>query len=244
MPSSLLTRKPIVVALMVFLSGIAAQAWQLGARETKEWVDRLENPERITGLKIDDVIQRLGLKPGMTVADIGAGTGVFSRSFAKAVAPDGKVYATDVDQGLVDFIGKKAKQEGISNLQGILGKFEDPLLPAKDVDMAFFHDVMHHIEHREAYLKTLISYLKPTGRIAFIEFEPASQQHPHQEAGQAKGHAEGHMQVSKESVTHWMAGLGFRPAAESDLFKGNKWFVIFERGTAPVEDDIPPMSHH
>ncbi|OFV96541.1 MAG: hypothetical protein A3F68_02725 [Acidobacteria bacterium RIFCSPLOWO2_12_FULL_54_10] len=232
------------MALMVLWSGIAAQAWQLGARETKEWVDRLENPERIAGLKIGEVIQRLGLKPGMIVADIGAGTGVFSRSFAKAVAPGGKVYATEVDQGLVDFIGQKAKQVGIGNLQAILGKFEDPLLPSRDVDLAFFHDVMHHIEHREAYLKTLISYLKPTGRIALIEFEPASQQHPHQEPGQAQGQQEGHMQVSKESVTHWLAGLGFRPAAEPDLFKGNKWFVIFERGTAPADEDIPEISHH
>jgi ubiquinone/menaquinone biosynthesis C-methylase UbiE len=148
------------------------------------------------------------------------------------VAPGGKVYAVDVDQGLVDYISERAKQENLTNIQAVLGEFDDPKLPVRDVDVAFFHDVMHHIEHREAYLKTLVSYLKPTARIVLIEIDPANPQHPHQ-AHVEKEHG---MQLSKESVTHWLAGLGFHPAQEFDLFKGEKWFVIYERGAAPTQD--------
>ena len=240
MPSRNLWKNPVLMAWLVLWGGaIAAQAFQLGGRSAEEWVKTLESPQRIAGLKIEEVISRLKLKPGMIVADIGAGTGVFSRPFAKAVAPGGKVYAVDVDQGLVDYIAQRAKQENSSNVQAVLGKFEDPNLPSRDVDLAFFHDVLHHIEHREAYLKTLVSYLKPTGRIVLIEIDPANPQHPHQEHVE-KEHG---MQLSKESATHWLAALGFQPAEEFDLFKGEKWFVIYEREAPPVQEEMEMHGH-
>ena len=97
------SQKPIFMALLILWAGVSAgQALQLGARDAEEWIKTLESPQRIAGLKINEVISRLYLKPGMIVADIGAGTGVFSRPLARAVAPGGKVYAIDVDQGLVD----------------------------------------------------------------------------------------------------------------------------------------------
>jgi cyclopropane fatty-acyl-phospholipid synthase-like methyltransferase len=221
--------KPAFEIGLLLLFGLgSAHALQLGARSAKEWIKTLESPERLAGLKIDEVISRLNLKPGMTVADIGAGTGVFSRALAKAVAPGGTVYAVDVDRGLVDYIGQRARQENLGNLQPVLGEFGDPKLPSRNVDVAFFHDVLHHIEHREAYLKTLAPYLKPAARIVLIEIDPHNPNHPHQQHVE-KEHG---MQLSKESVTQWLAGLGFRPAAEFDLFHGEKWFVIYERGGA------------
>ena len=95
--------KTSLIAGLILCAGLpAAHGFQLGARSAEEWIKTLESPERLAGLKIDEVISRINLKPGMIVADIGAGTGVFSRAFARAVAPGGKVYAIDVDQGLVD----------------------------------------------------------------------------------------------------------------------------------------------
>src|SRR5437660_10871800 len=101
---------------LVMLVAIEAQT-QLGSRETKEWIQNLDRPERIAGLKIDKVLPLLKLKPGDKVADIGAGAGAFSLPLAKAVAPSGKVYAVDIDPGLLDYIAQKAKKENVENIQ-------------------------------------------------------------------------------------------------------------------------------
>ena len=120
----------LLVSLSVFSLGAGSSSAQLGGREAPDWIQRLERPDRLAGLKVEQIVQRLALKPGMVIADIGAGSGVFSRPMAKAVAPSGKVYAVDIDQGLLDHINQRAKQESISNIQTVLGKFADPAIPA------------------------------------------------------------------------------------------------------------------
>ncbi|MFZ0979999.1 MAG: methyltransferase domain-containing protein, partial [Candidatus Acidiferrales bacterium] len=133
--------------------------------DAKTWIQRLERPERIPGLRIDDVVARLELKPGDVVADIGAGTGAFAVPFAKAVAPSGKVLAVNIWPGLLDYINEKARKENVTNLETILAKLDDPNLPKNQVDVAFFHDVLHNMNDRQAYLEVLASYLKPSGRV-------------------------------------------------------------------------------
>ena len=83
----------------------------------------------------------------------------------------------------------------MTNVVPVLGKFTDPALPARDVDVAFFHDVLHHVENRAAYLKSVAGYLKPGGRIVVIEFNPGDSPHK----------AEPELIVSKEQTAGWMA---------------------------------------
>jgi len=212
----------LVSLLVLWVAATAASALQLGSRDAKEWIDRLERPDRIAGLKVPEVVSRLGLKPGMVIADIGAGTGVFSRPLAKAVAPAGKVYSVDIDPGLLDYINQRAKQENIANIRTVQGKFEDPAIPAKDVDMAFFHDVFHHIEKRQVYLKALAGYIKPNGMVAMVEMDDKDPKGPHREQPE--------MLVSRANVDKWMAEIGFHPVKEhNDLFPGTKWIVIYQR---------------
>ena len=199
---------------------VAARA-QLGSRPADEWIKNLDRPERTATLKIPEVIALLKLKPGDNVADIGAGAGAFSLPFAKAVAPSGKVYAVDIEPGLLDYIAGKAKKEGLDNVRPVKGEFSDPKIPARDVDLAFFHDVLHHIENRAAYLKALGTYIKPTGRIALIEMNRDDPKTPH------RGHPE--MLLGKDEVKGWMAAAGFRPVEEFDLFGTPKWFVVYSR---------------
>ena len=208
--------------LVLWAGATTAPAFQLGSRETKEWIDRLENPDRIKGLKVEEIVSRLGLKPGIVVADIGAGTGVFSRPLAKGVAPSGKVYSVDVQQGLLDYIAQRAKQENISNIRPVLGKFEDPNIPGKDVDLVFIHDVLHHIEKRQAYLKALANYTKPNARLALIEMDKNDPKTAHKDQPE--------MLVSRADVDKWLADVGFYPDKEfNDVFPGSKWFVIYQR---------------
>ncbi len=194
---------------------------QLASRETQEWIKNLERPERIAGLKIDEVLAVLKLKPGDNVADIGAGAGAFALPFAKTVAPSGKVYAVDIDAGLLDYIADKAKNQNLSNVHPVKGEFSDPKIPARDVDTAFFHDVFHHIENRQAYLKALATYIKPTGRIALIEMNKDDSKTPHRNNPE--------LQLSKEQVQEWMAAAGFYPAQEYDVYGMPKWFIIYTR---------------
>src|SRR6476620_4211392 len=116
---------PCLAGLMLAGGATNIQA-QLAARKADEGVTTLEGPQRIATQKIEAVLSKLDLKPGMVVADIGAGSGLFSRPLAKAVAPSGKVYAVDIQQDLLDHIDKRDKEENIRNIQTVLGALTDP----------------------------------------------------------------------------------------------------------------------
>lgn len=209
--------------LGVMLAGTVTESQaQLAARKAEEWVTTLEGPQRVASQKIDEVLSKLSLKPGMVVADIGAGSGLFSRPLAKAVAPAGKVYAVDIQQDLLDVINKRDKEENIRNIQTVLGEFNDPKLPARDVDLGFINDVLHHIQNRSAYLKALGSYVKPSGRIAIIEMDKNDPNTPHK--------SQPELLVAREEIMQWMSDGGFKLVDEHpDLFPGTKWFLVFGR---------------
>ncbi len=209
-------RVAAIVTVVGTIGASGAAAWQLGSRPAEQWIEILSRPERVKRLQIEEVIARLRLKSGDVLADIGAGSGVFSLPFARAVAPSGKVYAVEVDQDLVNHIGEKARAEDIANIETVLGEFSDPKLPTQDIDLAFFHDVLHHVKDRVGYLKNLSRYIKPGGRIAIIE----------------RGHRrpdEHEMHMTQEQVTEWMADEGFTPSEEHYLYDGGKWFVVYSR---------------
>src|SRR5687768_6278481 len=155
MPRSL--RATLILILASGMTPLPAAA-QLASRPAEEWIKMLDAPARVAGLKVDEIIDGLKLKPGDVVADLGAGSGVFSVSLARAVNPSGKVYAVEIDQALLDHINRKVKEQNVTNVHTVLGKYGDPSLPAADVDMAFMHDVLHHIEDRAGYLKNVARY--------------------------------------------------------------------------------------
>jgi 2-polyprenyl-3-methyl-5-hydroxy-6-metoxy-1,4-benzoquinol methylase len=204
-----------VAGLLLMLGLPHPAAAQLASRPADEWIRTLETPSRLESLKIYETLAALKLKPGQIVADIGAGTGVFTIPLAQATKPGGTVYAEDIDQALLDVISEKATEQGMTNVQAVLGEFGDPDLPA-DIDLAFINDVLHHIKDRAAYLKTLAAYLKPGGRIAIIELIP----------GQGGHKGEPELQVSQEEATKWMADAGLKPVDQIKLFT-DRWFVIY-----------------
>jgi ubiquinone/menaquinone biosynthesis C-methylase UbiE len=191
---------------------------QLGARTTDEWVRTLESPARVAGLKIAETLAALKIQPGQAVADIGAGTGIFTLQFGPSVRPGGKVYAVEVDEGLVHHIAERATEQGLGTIvETIYGDYSDPLLPAL-VDLAFINDVLHHIENRAAYLKALAGYLKPSGRVALIDFIPDRGSHRSEPA----------LQISREQADALMAEAGLKPVEEHKIFD-DKYFVIYAK---------------
>jgi predicted methyltransferase len=234
----------VAMALLAGISGSAAQnqggkapGTHQDLTDSKTWIDRLERPERIPGLKFQEVIECLNLKPGDVVADIGAGTGAYSLPFAKAVAPSGKALAVDIWPGLLDYINEKASKERVTNVQTVLAKQDDPSLPINQVDVAYFHDVFHNTNDRQDYLNRLVSELKPGGRIAIIEQEfddPIAKKWDLPED-----------RITREQVRAWMANVGFHLVGEFDIFQGennpngtglpSRWFVVYARGSTPVK---------
>jgi ubiquinone/menaquinone biosynthesis C-methylase UbiE len=210
---------PFLAALLLVtsLSPVIAEP-QLASRPAPEWIQRLERPERIAELRIDEILAKLQLKPGTVVADLGAGPGVFTLPIAKAVSPGGKVYAVEIQQEFLDHIARKTKEQNVTNAVPVLGKYTDPNLPAKDVDVAFFHDVLHHVENRAEYLKNLAPYVKPSGRIAVVELDPVKGSH----------RDDPKLRLTKEQVAAWMADAGFKPVEEFNMFD-DKWFVVYAR---------------
>jgi ubiquinone/menaquinone biosynthesis C-methylase UbiE len=215
-----MSRVPLLPLLTLAVGLLAAagpvQA-QLGARSTEEWLKTLDSQNRVARLRVDEAVSRLGLAPGAVVADIGAGSGVFTLPLARAV-PQGRVYAVDIDRGLVDHIARKAEEARAANVRPVLGAFTDPQLPARDVDLAFIFDVLHHIEDRATYLRSLASYLRSGGRIAVIDFHP--------ELGPHKNDPK--LQVTRDQTREWMAAAGLRPLAEHPLYD-DKWYVVYGR---------------
>jgi len=202
------------VLLLIWFAGAGVSARQLAGRPADDWSARLERPERIAGLKIDYIVASLGLKPGQTVA----GPGVLSVPIAKAVAPRGKVYAVEIDKGYFPHIAEKAAAEKVTNVVTVLGAFTDPQLPARDVDVALFHDVLHHIQDRAGYLKAMAGYMKPQGRIAIVELPPT---------GSHKDDPS--LIVTKDQAAGWMSDAGFRPVQEFDGLNEGKWFIVYGR---------------
>lgn len=118
----------------------------------------------------DKVIAALGLKPGDTVADLGSGGGYFTFRLARAVAPNGKVYAVDIDRDMIGLVAERARKEAPSIVETVIARPNDPALPGT-VDLVFTSNTYHHVDDRVAYFANLRKYLRPGGRVAIIDFD-------------------------------------------------------------------------
>ncbi len=132
----------------------------------------LESPKRDRWQKPDEVLEALRLRPGDVVADIGAGGGYFTEKLAHRVGPSGHVYATDVQEVMIQKLRKRVEKQGLTNVTVIHAGFDDPTLPPAACDLAFFSSVYKEIEGREEYMKKVRLALKQTGRVAILEYRP------------------------------------------------------------------------
>ena len=130
----------------------------------------LEREEREKEERTDVLMKALDLKPGMVVADIGAGTGYLSRRMAGAVTANGKVLAGDVQPEMVRMLKRLAQQKGLSNIVPSLGSETDVKLPAASVDLAIMVDVYHELAYPFEVMESIIRALKPGGQVVFIEY--------------------------------------------------------------------------
>ena len=132
-----------------------------------EWLMR---PERIEEEQPEKMIDALKLKPGMTVADVGAGVGYTTLRMARRVAPGGVILATDIQLKMVKALEERAREAGVKNVKPLLATADDPRLPEAGVDLALMVDVYHECADPAAMLAALRKALKPDGRLVLVEF--------------------------------------------------------------------------
>jgi cyclopropane fatty-acyl-phospholipid synthase-like methyltransferase len=150
-------RHPVSGRVLAPVMGVGGAAW-------------LERPEREDEEAPSRALDALELKPGMVVADIGAGSGYYSVRMAKRVGPTGRVFATDIQQGMIDILNRRIAGERLDNVTTVLGGVDDPRLPPRSLDLAIMVDVYHELQSPQVFLQRLRECFKPDGRLVLLEF--------------------------------------------------------------------------
>jgi SAM-dependent methyltransferase len=143
--------------------------------DPEQWTKQFESPERTAWQKPDEVIASLTLASDATVADLGAGTGYFAVRFA-AAAPQGKVYAVDIEPNMVAWLTERAQKEGLANLVAVQAEPDDPRLP-EPVAVVFMCNVFHHLADPQAYFEAVAGKLVTGGRVVIVDFRKDNPDH-------------------------------------------------------------------
>lgn len=156
----------LVVLLTSLTAGCSHQPWDIDT-----YIQNLERPERDEYQQPEKVVEGLNITPGMVVADVGGGSGYFTRRFAKAVGETGHVLAVDIEPKMLDYNKQELEKLGMANRATfILAKPDDPSLSENSVDLVFLCNAYHHVEHHVEYWAKIKSALKPNGRVVIVDF--------------------------------------------------------------------------
>jgi len=178
--------------------------------DVARWKKGFENEDREVYRKRNEILAATGVKAGMAVADVGAGTGLFTMLFARAVSPGGRVYAVDISRAFIEYI----------NVTAILTKGTDTELPETSVDLVYTCDTYHHFEHPGETLLSIKRALKPGGRMVVIDFEKIP--------GETHQQRIDHTRADKQTAIREIEAAGFRFVEEKKLMREN-YFVVFQR---------------
>ncbi len=186
----------------------------------ESWVERFERPGREVYDRREQILTATGVRAGMAVADVGAGTGLFTLMFAKAVGPTGKVYAVDISPAFIANIERRAREQRLDNVAGIVNSQTDARLPPASVDLVFICDTYHHFEQPAPTMATIHRALRPGGRLIIIDFRRI--------AGQSSQWVMQHVRAGQDAVITEIEQAGFRFDGSRDLLREN-FFLEFSR---------------
>ncbi len=186
----------------------------------QQWVYAFERPGREIYERRKDIVAATGIKPGMVVADIGAGTGLFTRLFAHEVGPQGKVYAVDISQTFVRNIMRTARAQGLDNVEGVVNSPKEVSLPKESIDIAFICDTYHHFEYPKSMMKSVRRALRPGGRLIVVDFRRIP--------GRSSPWVMGHVRAGEDAVIREIQAREFRFVEEKPLLRTN-YYLVFEK---------------
>jgi SAM-dependent methyltransferase/intracellular sulfur oxidation DsrE/DsrF family protein len=192
--------------------------------DVNEFIGRFEVESREVFTHRSEIVAATKIQPGQTVADIGSGTGLFTRLFSEAVGGDGLVLAVDISQNFLDHIANAARESGQNNIQTILCSADSTKLPADSVDVAFICDTYHHFEFPLKTMASLYRAMKPGGHVIVIDF--------HRIEGTSSEWTLNHVRAGQEVFESEILETGFRKVREEKELLKDNYFVVFQKPKA------------
>jgi predicted methyltransferase len=186
----------------------------------RAWINTFERPGREVFDRRQQIVAATGVNPGMTVADIGAGTGLFTRLFAREVGPSGKVYAVDISRPFIDHTLRTSREQGLANVEGIVASATETFLPPESVDLAFLSDTYHHFEYPLKMMGSIHQALRPGGTLIVIDFQRIP--------GKSSSWVMSHVRAGKETVIQEIETAGFQLVGEEPFLREN-YFLRFRK---------------
>ncbi len=214
--------------LLVFSAAAQEQSVRPGINryfmdpDWQQWVNTFERPGREVYDRRHAIVAASKVLPGMNIADIGAGTGLFTRLFAAAVEPGGTVYAIDISGTFIENILRTCREQGLSNVQGIVNTPTDIGLPASAIDLAFITDTYHHFEYPQQTLASIHQALRSAGRMIIIDFR--------RDPRISSNWVMGHVRSNKAQVIEEVQAAGFRLVDDKSLMRTNYFLEFIKSG--------------
>jgi predicted methyltransferase len=187
----------------------------------KHWEGRFEREGREVFDRRHEILAALDLREGMAVADVGAGSGLFTLAIAERVGESGKVYAVDVQAYFLDHIGQKARKAKLGNVTLVRAKQDSAKLPEGSVDLVLMVDSYHHVEQPAAYLASLKAALRPGGRLVVVDYIAIE--------GKSEAWRLEHVRASPEVFRAEIESAGFRFVKAHEGVLEKNFFVEFDR---------------
>lgn len=219
-----------MLAMLVLCSGPQIQAKEQSVRpgindhyqspDFAVWQRRFESPGREVFDMADDIIDELKIRPDMHIADIGAGTGLFARRFARQLKGSGQVYAVDISREFIDNILRQSEKAGLKNIQGIVNSDKSIGLGKNTIDLAFVCDTYHHFEYPQSMLRSIYKALRKNGRLVVIDFrkDPAF----------SSAWVLGHVRANQQTVKKEIESAGFHFNRDVNMLQSN-YFMVFHK---------------
>lgn len=185
------------------------------------FVERFEREGRDAFDHRHEIVEAIALKPGMVIADIGAGTGLFTRLFCPEVGPEGQVIAVDIAESFVKHVEQSAEKDGCKNVIGVVCQADSVNLPPHSIDRAFICDTYHHFEFPTKTMQSIHAALRPGGKVILIDF--------HRIEGVSREWTMGHVRAGQEVFTKEICDAGFQQVEEKPDMLDESYYVVFEK---------------
>lgn len=190
--------------------------------DVDRYVKRFETESREVFAHRSRIARAVGLQPGMAVADVGAGTGIFVDFFARDVTATGKVYAVEIAEKFVERLRERVRTRGLSQVEPVLCTERDVNLPPASVDVVFTCDTYHHFEYPRSTLASIHRALRPGGHFVIVDFERIP--------GESREWILGHVRCGKATVIAEVEAAGLRFVGEAAIDGlAENYFITFEK---------------